>query len=202
MSNSLIDKILTLDNRNLFNLFKPVQIEILKKIKSGASLTENEKRYLRGGLRKKLDSLQALTTNVNNNLNSLGAMLEVLGEYYITGYEALKHNGFGWYFESKRILVLNTRLDGRLHIDGRIIILKRVKSIGRPSWTTDKKSGLKYATNSRVIRDAIRFHQDDILKICVDFLQRYGKMFVPRPEKYTDLLPKALIIENPRDYGV
>jgi hypothetical protein len=71
MSNSLIDKILTLDNRNLSNLFKPVQIEILKKIKRGATLTENEKRYLRGGLRKKLDSLQALTTNVNNNLNSI-----------------------------------------------------------------------------------------------------------------------------------
>jgi hypothetical protein len=202
VSNSLIDRILALDNRILSNLFKPVQVEILKKIKNGSSLTENEKRYFRGGIRKKMESLQALTLKGDNNIDNLVTMLKLLGEYYITGYDALKHNGFGWYFESKRILVLNTRLDGRLYVDGRTIILKRVKSLGKHCWATDKKSGLRYATNARVIKDAISFHQDDILKICIDFLQRYGKMFVPRPEQYAYLLPKALIIENPEDYGV
>jgi len=202
MSYTLINRILSLDNRNLSSLFKPVQLEILKKIENGSSLTENEKRYLRGGLRKKLDSLQALTINVNTNFNNLATMLGLLGEYYITGYEALKQNGFGWYFESKRIFIMNTRLEGRLHVDGRAIVLKRVKSIGKHGWTTDKKSGLKYATNARIIKDALRFHQDDILKTCIDFLQRYGKMFVSRPEQYAHLLPKALIIENPQDFRV
>ena len=41
-------------------LFKPVQFNIIKKLDEGKRLTENEQRYLRGKMRKKIRILEEL----------------------------------------------------------------------------------------------------------------------------------------------
>jgi len=56
-------------------LFKPVQFNIIKKLNAGKKLTENEKRYLRGNMRKKLNVLEELeekeiTTDSVNKLST------------------------------------------------------------------------------------------------------------------------------------
>src|SRR3989338_87614 len=83
-------------------LFKPVQFTIIKKMNTGKKLTENEKRYLRGNMRAKLIALEKLDTRDGTN-ESISILLDGIGSYYITGLEALKHNGYGWYFEPKTI---------------------------------------------------------------------------------------------------
>ncbi len=196
MSIDLIRTIQSMENKDLDILFKPVQLRILKKLAAGCSISENEKRYLRGGLGKKLLSLQSLLNAPSSQDDRLSMFLKTIGEYYITSYEALKHNGFGWYFEPKRIVIINTRIEGRLRIDGRRIILRRVKSLGKKGWKMDPDNGLRYATNERIYHDARSAHQEDLIKIWVDLLDRYGKMFVSRPEKYKHLLSKKVILER------
>jgi len=193
MSVDIIKTIQTIENKDLDILFKPVQLRILKKIATGCSITENEKRYLRGGLGKKLNLLRSLMNALSSNDDRLTIFLKTLGEYYITGYDALKHNGFGWYFEPKRIVVVNTRIEGSLRIDARRIILRRVKSLGRKGWKMDPDSGLRYATNERIYHDAKSTHQEDLVKIWVDLLDKYGKMFVSKPEEYKRLISKKVI---------
>src|SRR3989338_1063251 len=107
-------------------LFKPVQFNIIKKINAGKKLTENEKRYLRGKMRKKLIALENLESK-QIPAESLNVILSSIGSYYITGLEALKHNGYGWYFEPKSIEVLNTRIEGTIRISGNIFKFIRVK---------------------------------------------------------------------------
>jgi hypothetical protein len=185
-----------MDEKNLDILFKPVQLRILKKVTMGNPLNENEKRYLRGGLGKKLNMLQSLLAAQSSKDDQLSTFLKTIGEYYITGYEALKHNGYGWYFDTKRIVVMNTRIEGHLRIGSQQIILKRVKSLGRKDWKIDPENGLKYATNERIYHDARSAHQEDLVKVWVDLLDRYGGMFVPRPERYEHLIPKKAPLER------
>jgi hypothetical protein len=125
-----------------------------------------------------------------------------LGEYYITGYEALKHNGFGWYFEPRKTEVMNTRVDGSLVIDGKHVIFRRLKTIDRGWWTVDSETGRRYATNARILADAARLRQGHLIKTWTSMLGRYGKIFVPNPKKYQNILSAVKDHGRPEDYGV
>src|SRR3989344_1225520 len=97
-------------------LFKPVQFNIIKKINEGKKLTENEKRYLRGKMGKKLNALEGIEGA--HATDSIRTILDSIGSCYITGLEALRHNGYGWYYEAKTIEVINTRIEGTMRIAG------------------------------------------------------------------------------------
>ena len=188
------------DERGL--LFKPVQLRILEKMSRNAELNQNEKRYLRGRLGKKLRLVERLAQFGRPRKNALDTVLEQLGDYYITGYEALKRNGFGWYFEPRKIEVMNTRLEGRLAIDGRLVVFCRLKTIDREWWTADKETGRRYATNARILVGAKRFGQKDLVKTWISMLERYKKAFVRNPGQYRQLLLEASDYGKPEDYGV
>jgi len=186
MYSSVIKKILSLKHDEAQVLFKPVQLDVLKKLLEGSPLSENEKRYLRGHLGEKLRTIEILH-ELSDNDDQLVIFLKMIGDYYITGYSALQYNGFGWYFDPKRIEVVNTRVEGRMRIKNASVILRRVRSLGQPGWTIDPMTGLRYATNEKIIKDAIWTGQDDLLRTCNTMLERYGKMFVKRPKDFKDL---------------
>jgi hypothetical protein len=202
MKPALATRIFELPDDELGLLFKPVQLRVIDKISKGAILSSNEKRYLRGRLGTKLRLLDHLVRPARPQTGSLGAIVSLLGEYYITGYAALKHNGYGWYFEPRRIEVVNTRLDGRLTVDGKVVVFRRVKSIGPDWWATDSGTDLKYATNERILVDAQRSGQDNLVKTWISMLERYGKIFVKYPRRYQKLLSEIEYHGEPEDYGV
>src|SRR3989338_7380295 len=107
-------------------LFKPVQFNIIKKLNAGKKLTGNEKRYLRGNMRKKLNVLEELEEK-GITTNSVSILLSSISSYYITGLEALRHNGYGWYFEPKIIEIINTKIEGNIRIGNKTLKLIRVK---------------------------------------------------------------------------
>jgi len=183
-------------------LFKPVQLRVLEKISKNMELTQNEKRYLRGRLGAKLRLLERLAQAERSREEALDTVLGQLGEYYITGYEALKHNGFGWYFEPRRMEVMNTRLSGRLDIDGKPVIFHRLKAIGRDWWTADRETGRRYATNARILADARRLGQGPLVRTWISMLERYNKAFVSNPGEYKELLSALKDFGRPEDYGV
>src|SRR3989338_10682471 len=117
-------------------LFKPGQFNIIKKMNEGKKLTDNEKRYLRGKMGKKLIALEKLESRQETN-ESLSILLGSVGSYYITGLEALKHNGYGWYFEAKTIEVINTRIEGTVKITGHVFKFIRVKSMEKSEYLID-----------------------------------------------------------------
>jgi hypothetical protein len=195
-------RIFELPNAELGLLFKPVQLRVLEKLSRRVDLTQNEKRYLRGRLGQKLRLVGQLAQFGCPRKDALSTVLDQLGEYYITGYAALKHNGYGWYFDPRRIEIVNTHLDGRLVIDGKPVVFRRVKSIGRDRWAADSSTGLKYATNERILIDAQRSGQTHLVKTWTSMLERYGKLFVKNPRKYQNLLATARGLGKPEDYGV
>lgn len=177
-------------------IFKPVQFSIIKKINAGKKLTENEKRYLRGKMGKKLIALEQLESK-QLQIENLNIILNSIGSYYITGLEALKHNGFGWYFEPKAIEVMNTRIEGTLRVAGAILKFIRIKSIEKSEYLVDKKTGLKYAANEQILNDAKLTKNEYVENVWMQMLSRYRKMFVKNYEKFKQLIPK----EKPIDYA-
>jgi hypothetical protein len=202
MATTVNSMIFKLPGDELGTLFKPVQLRVLEKLSRNDELTQNEKRYLRGRLGKKLYLLERLARSGHGQKNALDTVLEQLGDYYITGYEALKRNGFGWYFEPRKMDVMNTRLEGRLAIDGRLVVFCRLKTIDREWWTADKETGRRYATNARILVDAKRFGQGHLVKTWISMLERYKKAFVPDPRKYENILSAVKKLGEPEDYGV
>jgi hypothetical protein len=195
-------RIFELPEQELRLLFKPVQLRVIEKLSCGAPLSSNEKRYLRGRLGKKLRLVDSLARPRKMQYDGLGAIIGLLGEYYITGYEALKRNGFGWYYDTKRIEVVNTRLEGRLMIDGKSIVFRRARSIDPEWWAPDSSTGLKYATNERVLKDAQRCGQENLVKTWISMLERYRRLFVKYPRRYKKLLAAIGHYGEPEDYGV
>ena len=177
-------------------LFKPVQFNIIKKLNTGKKLTENEKRYLRGNMKKKLIALVELNNKEEIN-NSVGMFLNSIGSYYITGLEALKHNGYGWYFETKVVEVINTRIRGTVRIADNIFKFIRVKSIESSKYLIDKETGLKYAINEQIFNDAKLIKNKYVKNVWMQMLSRYGKLFVKNYSKFKQLMPKEKTI----DYG-
>lgn len=202
MKPALSIRIFELPGDELGLLFKPVQLRVIEKLQHGEPLSPNEKRYLRGRLGKKLSLLDHLVSPVRPQTDALGAIVGMLGEYYLTGYAALKHNGYGWYLDPRRIEIVNTRLDGKLTVDGKHVIFRRVKTIGPDWWAADSDTGLKYATNERILMDARRSGQTHLVKTWTSMLERYGKVFVKNPRRYQCLLATTRGPGKPEDYGV
>lgn len=171
-------------------LFKPVQFKILQKLDQGHSLTDNEQRYLRGKLGKKLKALEILSTATPSE-QELTILLNSIGSYYITGLEALKYNGYGWFYEPKIIEVINTKITGKIIFKEKTIKLIRVKSLSKSKTVLDAKTSLRYASNDQILKD-ITFTKNAYTKtLWMQMYQRYGKVFsaldIKTPEEETDV---------------
>lgn len=182
-------------------LFKPVQFNILKKLDIGKELTDNEKRYLRGKMRGKLNILKRCMDSSIEGISEYNVFLGSLESYYITGLEALKHNGFGWYFESKIIEIINTKIEGKLSIAHKTVKFFRVKSIEKSKYSIDKKTGLKYADNEQIIKDINIIKNTYAKNVWKQMLNRYGNLFVKNYTKFKSYIQKPEII-NYAKYGV
>lgn len=181
-------------------LFKPVQFNIIKKLNAGKKLTENEKRYLRGNMRKKLNILEELEEK-EITTDGVNILLSSISSYYITGLEALRHNGYGWYFEPKIIEIINTKIEGNIRMTDKILKFIRVKSVKNSSYTVDEKKSLKYATNEQIIKDTGITKNEYAKNVWVQMLSRYKNMFVKNYSKFKHFMPKEKTI-NYGEFGV
>ena len=138
MNQRIIHKLVRTEDIVVPTLFKPVQFNVLKKLDAGKKLTENEKRYLRGKMKDKLNMLARFTAGKEERRDYI-MFLDNLDSYYITGLEALKHNGFGWYFKPKITEVINTKIEGKVSISNKTLRFIRVKSIKNSKFSVDKR---------------------------------------------------------------
>lgn len=201
MNQILIRKIVEMEDLVVPTLFKPVQFNILKKLDKGKKLNENEKRYLRGKMKDKLNLLNIFISGKDMGLKEYIVFLDSLCSYYITGLEALKHNGFGWYFTTKIIEVINTKIKGKLRIGDKTFKLIRVKSISYSTYEIDRKTGLKYATNEQIFKDAGITRNEYTKSVWKQMLSRYGKLFIKNCSKFKHYTKKPKIIDYAK-YGV
>lgn len=199
INQQLIRKLVELENLVTPVLFKPKQFNIIKKLCNKEKLTDNEKRYLRGNMRKKLQILEKL--EIKEIQDKYILFLNSLDSYYITGLEALKYNGYGWYFQPKIIEIINTKLQGKLILENKILKLIRLKSMKNDSFTIDKTTGLKYATNEQIIKDTGITKNDYTKKVWIQMIIRYKKMFVENYNKFKSLIPKPKITDYAK-YGI
>ena len=131
--------------------------------------------------------------------NEYTLLLNTIGSYYITGLEALKHNGFGWYYEPKIIEIINTKIEGKVALKGKTIKFVRVKSITNSKITIDKETGLKYAINDQIIKD-IPFTKNEYTKtVWIQMYTRYKSMFAKRVAKFKGITQKKMDYSK---YGV
>lgn len=158
-------------------LFKPVQFSIIKKLDAGMRLTDNEKRYLRGKMGRKINALQGLIS-IGPIQDGCSVLLNSIGSCYITGLEALRHNGYGWYFEPKVIEVINTKIQGKAALKGKTIKFIRVKSITNSKISIDKETGLKYAANEQILKDITFTKNEYARNVWRQMLERYSGIFV------------------------
>ncbi|MEK6949337.1 MAG: hypothetical protein AABX34_03890 [Nanoarchaeota archaeon] len=200
VNQQLIRKLVDFEDAVVPTLFKPVQFNIIKKLNAGKNLTENEKRYLRGHMRDKLIALEELENKEEAN-ESVGILLSSIGSYYITGLEALRHNGYGWYFETKVIEVINTRIEGTVRISDNLFKFIRAKSIEGSKYSIDKETGLKYAANEQIINDAKLTKNEYVKNVWMQMLSRYKKLFVKNYGKFRQLMPKEKTIDYEK-FGV
>jgi hypothetical protein len=201
MNSLLIKKLVEMEDLVVPTLFKPVQFNILKKLRAGKKLNENEKRYLRGKMKGKLSILNKFMASKGEEVNGYAVFLDSLGSYYITGLEALKHNGFGWYFKTKIIEVINTKIEGKVSISNKTLKLIRVKSIKNSKFLIDKKTGLKYAANEQVLKDAKITKNKYAESVWKQMLSRYGNLFIKNYGKLKSYMGKPKIIDYVK-YGV
>ena len=196
MTNSkLLQKILSIDKSIISRIIKPKQFEILKKQFHGEKLTDNEKRYLRGNLRKKIECLEQLWDEING-INEYQQLLNIIDSYYITGLEALRYHGFGWYYLPKIIEVINTRLEGKIKVKNKTLRFYRVRSISNSDFIIDNSTGLKYATNKQIIVDT-RYTKNEYTKlIWKNMLNRYWDYFVENPKDYKRYHVKKVTIDE------
>ena len=176
-------------------LFKHAQFEVLRKLDNNKPLSENEKRYLRGNIRNKIEAIAKLTENKENELSGL---LNSIGSYYITGFEALKLNGYGWYYTSKKIDVINTKIEGKIRMAGKTIAFIRIKSISKSRF--NKINNINYATNEQIYKDNKIIKNAYLQKAWIQMINRYPKLFVKNIKKYKDLIKTSTIDLN--SYGV
>lgn len=181
-------------------LFKPVQFNVIKKIAKCKKLTENEKRYLRGKMKEKFRTLNELVS-IRHERDEYTNFLNALSSYYITGLTALKHNGYGWYYEPKVIEVINTKIEGKLALKNVTLKFIRIKSISNSKRVTDKDTGLKYATNEQIIKDVSFTKNGYTRTVWIQMLARYRGLFVKNISKFNNLIPPYQKIDYSR-YGV
>jgi hypothetical protein len=183
-------------------LFKQRQKRIIEKLELCQPLSENEKRYLRGRMGDKVDAigrlLAAQSTEKDNDLQILGN----LPDYYITGFEALKNNGFGWYYDTKVVSIINTRLKGKINItNSKRIRFIRVKSLRGRRYSLEPGSGLKYASNEQVLDDARMLGDKAIQRVWWTMFERYPDIFVKNKSDFVTS-PSKDDIGDIEDYGV
>jgi len=201
MSQILIQKIVGMEDLVVPTLFKPVQFNILKKLDAGKKLNENEKRYSRGKMKDKLNLLNRFIAGKGEEVEGYIPFLDSLDSYYITGLEAIKYNGFGWYFDVKVIEVINTKIEGKLRIGDKTLKLIRVKSISNSIYKIDKKTGLKYAANEQIFKDAKITRNEYAKSVWKQMLSRYGRLFIKNYGKFRAHTQKPRIIDY-AGYGV
>ena len=201
MGQILIKKLVEMEDVVVPTLFKPIQFNVLRKLNTGKKLTENEKRYLRGKMKAKLDILMEFMDGGFEQKKEYIALLDNLASYYITGLEALKYNGFGWYFKPKLIEIINTKIEGKIRISNRTLKLIRVKSIKNKKFSIDKKTGLKYATNEQIMNDIKIIKNKYAESVWKQMLSRYGNLFVKNSNKFKPYLQKPQVIDYAK-YGV
>ena len=160
-------------------LFKPVQFLAIRKLAAGKRLSDNEKRYVRGKMKKKLDIMERLSAR-EWDADGLKATLSILDTYYITGLAALKYHGYGWYYDVRVIEVINTKIEGMLRIEGQRVKFIRAKSIARSKVVIDKETGLKYATNEQIIRDVSLTKNQYTKMVWTNMAERYRRIFSKR----------------------
>ena len=183
VNQQLVRKLVNFEDTIVPTLFKPVQFNILKKLNKGNELTDNEKRYLRGNMREKLKMVEELENKEEIN-DSVTMLLNSIDSYYITGLEALKHNGYGWYFQPKVMEVINTKIKGKLRIAGKAFKFIRIKSIENSAYAMDKETGLKYATNEQIIKDTGITRNEYTKNVWMQMLSRYKKIFAKNYGKF------------------
>ena len=195
--NKLISTIV--ENEDIFKpvLFKGVQFEVLRKLSQNAPLSETEKRYLRGNIRNRLNALEIISNQ--NREDDLANFLNKIGSYYITGFEALKHNGFGWYYSTKRIEIINTKIHGTMRFHNKTIQFIRAKSISKCNLTVDDNTGLVYAANEQILKDSIFMKNDYLKEVWIQMFNRYRNIFVRDSRKYKKYLSQE---EDVSLYGV
>jgi len=179
-------QLLSSNSSVLETLFKPVQRRVIDKLRSGAELNENEKRYLRGKLGEKLNVIDRLLESRKKQTNENIPLLEGMTNYYITGFEALRYNGFGWFYDTKNIVIINTRIKGSLLYNGKRYVFIRIRSIKSRGIQTDELTGLRYATNEQIYYDAKRQGDNALLDAWKSMLNRYGELFVKDPDKFAE----------------
>ncbi len=181
----VIQKILSMDESITETIIKPKQLSLLKKLLYGQKLTENEKRYLRGNLRKKLEFLEEFWEETQK-IDGHQQLLNTIDSYYITGLAALRYHGFGWYYIPKIIEIINTRIEGKIRLKNVTLKFYRIKSISNSGFVIDKSTGLKYATNEQIISDT-KYTKNSYTKLVwKNMLNRYWKHFVKDPNKFSE----------------
>ena len=200
MNNQLVISTIRKRQDSINVLFKPGQKKIIEKMENGIELNENEKRYLRGTLGRKLDEIALLmSSNANDGQKQLPFLSALGQDYYITGFEALKHNGYGWYYEPRTIHIINTRLKGSIEHLGKRIIFVRVKSLKGSSFWKDPGTRLRYATNEQILKDARHLKDNALERAWWSMFRRYPEIFVENAMDYEDPDEPGADIE---DFGV
>ncbi len=181
----VLQKILSMDESISNTIIKPKQLSLLRKLFYGQKLTENEKRYLRGNLGKKLEFLEEFYEEIHD-IDELEQLLNIIDSYYITGLCALRYHGFGWYYIPKIIEIINTRIEGKIRLKNITLKIYRIKSIGKSEFVIDESTGLKYATNEQIILDT-KYTKNNYTKLVwKNMLNRYWKQFVKNPNKFRE----------------
>jgi len=157
-------------------LFKPMQFKILQKLDQATPLTPNEQRYLRGKLGKKLRALEGILTTKEPE-KELALLLNSMGPYYITGSEALKHNGYGWFYEPKIMEVINTKIEGKIAFRNKKVKFIRVKSLSKSKIVVDTKTSLHYASNDQIHKDITYTKNNYVKSLWMQMYQQYRKTF-------------------------
>lgn len=180
-------------------LFKPIQIAVMQKVAEGKLLNENEKRYLRGNLGRKIAAISEILSDVHQG-NDIDIIIRQLGEYYITGFEAMKHNGFGWYYDTKIVPIFNTHLKGCIDFNGKKYVFLRCKSLRDRDFKKDPTSGICYATNEQILKDAIGSKDITLQNAWWSMFERYPRIFVRNRRKFTN--PTKVTSSDLNQYGV
>lgn len=174
----LISKLVSLGQDKVNILFKPKQFEVLKKIESGENLTETQQRYLRGTILKKLKLLYELNLDFYNpKIQNYVDLLKILDDYYITGLEAIKHNGYGWDYTTKIVEIINPKLDGEIDFSALKLKFIKVKSMKNYEYITDGETGVKFATNEQIIKDSGITKNSLVKKRWINVYSTYGESF-------------------------
>ncbi len=182
MDSKLLNWLVECEDIIVPTLFKPAQFQVLKNLKKGVCLSETEKRYLRGAIKKKFFVLGEIK-KIYSPKDDLTSFLNQVESYYVTGLQALKYNGYGWYFEPKIIEVINTRIEGTVRLGNKLVRFFRIKSLKKCKYFVDESTGIKYASNEQIIKDVKFTDNFYVENVWNQMYYRYGRIFAKNKVK-------------------